>query len=437
VSLASIPSAPADLELIAQLKGKLHYAELRIRVLEERLRLMRIEKYGGGGEKLSQAQMQLFELDFVVSERIEQAESEHAPVHRSTKKSFKHPGRQELPAIFPRVERILPCSPDQRVCKRCGKETVVIGYEESSQLDVEPARYFVLVTKREKRACRSCEDLGVVSAPLPPRIIEKYLASDRIVIETVVGKYCNHLPLHRQRMILERDFGFEVSRATLDGWVLKVGELLIPMLAAMRRELISGSYIQADETPVDVQTREGRGKNHQAYFWQYSRPGGTVVFDFRLGRGRVGPKRFLGQFEGILQTDGYAAYDQIGGPRMVHAACWSHARRQFFEAVQLNPTDPVAAPIVAQMDELFGVDAEARRKMLAAAARHIRRQETARPLLEDIRSKVNAAQSVALPSSALSKACQYALALWKKLTRFLEYPELELSNNLAENSMLR
>jgi transposase len=103
VSLASIPSAPADLELIAQLKGKLHYAELRIRVLEERLRLMRIEKFGGGGEKLSQAQMQLFELDPVVSERIEQAESEHAPVHRSTKKSFKHPGCQELPAILPRV----------------------------------------------------------------------------------------------------------------------------------------------------------------------------------------------------------------------------------------------------------------------------------------------------------------------------------------------
>jgi hypothetical protein len=85
-------------------------------------------------------------------------------------------------------------------------------------------------------------------------------------------------------VILERDLGLEISRATLDGWVLKVGELLIPMVAAMRRELISGSYIQADETPVDVQTRAGRGKNHQAYLWQYSRPGGTVVFDFRLAR---------------------------------------------------------------------------------------------------------------------------------------------------------
>jgi len=318
----------------------------------------------------------------------------------------------------------------------CGLAVVLPGgYEESSQLDVEPARYFVLVTKREKRACRSCEDLGVVSAPLPPRIIEKCLASDRIVIETIISKYCNHTPLHRQSVILERDLGLEISRATLDGWVLKVGELLIPMVAAMRRELITGTYIQADETPVDVQTREGRGKNHQAYLWQYSRPGGSVVFDFRLGRGRDGPKRFLGQFEGILQTDGYAAYDQIGGPRMVHAACWAHARRQFFEAVQLNPRDPVATPIVARMDELFAVDAEARRKAMTTAARHVQRQETAKPLLDEIRGRIAAAQSVALPSSALSKACQYALTLWKKLTRFLEYPELELSTNLVENSM--
>ncbi len=293
----------------------------------------------------------------------------------------------------------------------------------------------MLVTKREKRACRKCEELGVASAPLPPRIIEKCLASDRIVIDTVIGKYSNHTPLYRQSMILEREIGLEISRATLDGWVLKVGELLIPMVAAMRRELISGTYIQADETPVDVQMCEGRGKNHQGYLWQYGRPGGSVVFDFRLGRGRDGPKRFLGQFEGILQTDGYTAYDQIGGTRMVHAACWAHARRQFFEAVQLNPRDPVATPIVARMDELFAVDAEARRRLIGPTGRHALRQEKAKPLLDDIRRKIEAAQSIALPSSVLSKASQYALALWTKLTRFLEYPELELSNNLAENSM--
>ncbi len=87
------------------------------------------------------------------------------------------------------------------------------------------------------------------------------------------------------------------------------------------------------------------------------------------------------------------------------------------------------------MDELFAIDAEARRKALTTPARHIRRQDIAKPLLDEIRSKIDAALSVALPSSALSKACHYTLTLWRKLTRFLEYPELELSNNLAENSM--
>jgi len=159
------------------------------------------------------------------------------------------------------------------------------------------------------------------------------------------------------------------------------------------------------------------------------------AFDFRLGRGRDGPKQFLGQFEGILQTDGYTAYDKIGGTRMVHAACWAHARRQFFEAVQLNLRDTVATPIVARMDELFAIDAEARRRVTGLTGRHALRKERAKPLLDDIRSRIEAAQSAALPSSALGKACQYALTLWRKLTRFMEYPELELSNNLAENSM--
>jgi len=255
------------------------------------------------------------------------------------------------------------------------------------------------------------------------------------VIDTVVSKYCDHQPLYRQSAMLERDSGVELSRATLDGWVLKVGELLIPMASAMRQELIRGTYIQADETPVDVQMHEGHGKNHQAYLWQYSRPGGTVVFDFRLGRGRDGPKQFLGQFEGLLQTDGYAAYDQIGGPKIVHAVCWSHAERYFSEAVQLNPQDPVATAIVARIDELFTVDAEARRQRLSLEARHALRQEQSRPLLDGIWKQIEAARFTALPGTALAKACNYTVTLWEKLNRFLEYPELELSNNLAENSM--
>ena len=91
---------------------------------------------------------------------------------------------------------------------------------------------------------------------------------------------------------------------------------------------------------------DGRGKNHQACLWQYSRPRGSVVFDFRLGREREGPRRFLGNFEGLLQSDGYGGYDHIGGKGIVHAACWAHARRKFFDAVKLNPKDQTSIRIV-------------------------------------------------------------------------------------------
>lgn len=438
--MSATPSTPplSEAQQIVELTRQLQWAEMKIRVLEERLRLQRIKKYGPGSEKLSDAQLELLEREPGVSNVEVQAESERAPLPSAPtngKKKGKHPGRQELPADLPRVERVIGCTPEQRACAACGAPTAVIGYDSSEQLDVEPAQYFVRVTKREKRACSSCPEGGVAAAPVPARIIEKSLVSDRVVIDTVVAKYSDHLPLYRQSAILERETGLTISRATLDGWVMRVGELLLPLREAMRRELLRSGYIQADETPVDVQMHDGRGQNHQAYLWQYSTPGGGAVFDFRLGRAREGPRQFLGNFEGILQTDGYGAYEHVGGPQMVHAACWAHSRRKFWEALKLHPGDAVAARVVARIDELFAIDAEAREQNLDHAARHALRRERAAPLVEIIKEEVEAARAAALPASALGKAAHYTLALWRKLTRFLEYPELELSNNLAENSM--
>lgn len=213
---------------------------------------------------------------------------------------------------------------------------------------MEPARYFVAVIRREKRACRGCAQ-GVSTAPVAERIVEKGLASDAVVINTLVSKYSDYLPLYRQSMILSREAGLEISRATLDGWVMRCGELLMPIAAVIGWELLSGGYIQADETPVPVQMHDGRGKNHQAYLWQYGRPGGSAIFDFRMGRGREGPLQFLNRYEGILQTDGYSAYERVGGPKLVHAACWAHARRKFFDAVKLNPEDRVAAQMIVAL----------------------------------------------------------------------------------------
>ncbi len=436
---AAVSAQLGDIQrTVVSYKDELQYRAMKIQLLEEKLRLQRIAKYGPGSEKLSNLQLELLELEPGVSNTEVAAESERdaLPSTPEKKKKRKHPGRQTLPADLPRVERVIACTPEQCVCGSCGAGTKVIGYEVSEVLDVKPAEYFVEVTKREKRACKACEEQGVAMAPLPVRIIAKSLVSDRIIIDTLVGKYADHNPLYRQSVIFLRDAGIDISRATMCGWVMTVGEMLAPVVGAMRRELLAGSYIQADETTVDVQMHDRRGKNHQAYLWQYGTPGGATIFDFQMGRGREGPAHLLNKFEGILQTDGYVSYVRgVGGPKMVHAACWSHARRGFVNAIKLNKLDAASISIVELMDKLFAIDARARNEKMDHAARHVLRQQEAPPLLDKINAQILALSKNVLPKSAAGEACTYTVKLWKKLTCFLEHPQLELSNNLAENSM--
>ena len=216
---------------------------------------------------------------------------------------------------------------------------------------------------------------------------------------------------------------------------MRVGELLIPVVEAMRRDLLKARYLQADETTVPVQMRDGRGSDHQAYLWQYGIPKGETVFEFQMGRGREGPAKFLRDWEGILQTDGYQAYNGIGGPKLVHVGCWAHARRKFVDAVKVNPKDLRAVTMVVRMDALFTIDRDARERGLSAGERQESRREFAPEWVAQIREGCHEILREVLPKSTVGQAAQYTLNEWTKLTRCLEYEEVELSNNLAENSM--
>jgi transposase len=424
-----------DLQLEnTMLRRELQWARLKIQALQDELRRERIAKYGPPSETLSDLQLELLEDEPGVAGEEVEAESRREPVAAEERRERKpHPGRQRLPECLPRVEDVIPCT--ERNCTRCGTETAVIGFDESEVLDVEPARYFVRMVRREKRACRTCNGGPVVMPQPTPRIIEKGLASDRVVVETIVAKYCDHLPLFRQASILEREAGLSISRATLDGWVMRVGELLQPIIGSIRQELLAEQYLQADETIVPVQMHDKRGADHQAYLWQYGRPGGATVFDFQMGRSREGPVKFLGQWQGILQTDGYAAYDRVGGPKLVHVGCWAHARRKFVEAVKVSPQDQEAVKMVTRMDALFLVDRNAREQGLSVAERHEFRQQHAVEWVGEIHRECRKLSKSVLPKSALGQAVAYTLNMWPKLRRCFDYGHVELSNNVAENSM--
>jgi transposase len=191
----------AQAKLAQSAEQELEYARLKIRVLEERLRLERIAKYGKHSETLSDLQLELLDLEPGVSGEEVAAESEREPVapppedkqdetpadKTQDKPRRKHPGRQALPAHLERLEQIVACTAEQCACAQCGHETQVIGYEQTEVLDVRPAEYFVTVIKREKRACRQCEEQGVRTAAAAERIAAKSLLSDRVIIDLVVA----------------------------------------------------------------------------------------------------------------------------------------------------------------------------------------------------------------------------------------------------------
>jgi transposase len=438
--------------VIAQKTQALAAAEAIIQQLKEALRLERIRKYGKQSEKLSDLQLELLDREPAVSsEEIEteiasgplpEAEQEKAGEPAPRRKNKPHPGRNELPAHLERIEEIVACAAEECTCGKCGAETRVIGYEETEVLGMKPAVHFVRVIKREKRACARCAEHGVVTAPAPARIAPKSIFADETIVDFIVRKYCDALPLFRQRAILLRDLGIEVALTTIDDAVLRVGELLIPVVDAMKRDLVTGGYIQADETHVGVQTPEKIGKNHKAFFWQYSAPGKGVVFDFEMTRGKQVAEEFFKDYGGILHTDGYVAYEKdIGTKDLTHACCLAHARRKFIDAIKVQSKaqvpDAKLERVVALMDDLFAIDRQAREQNLSLADRHALRQERAPALLDDLHALLSEMQTsgTILPQSVAGKAINYTLKRWVELTQFLHHPIVELSTNWAENSM--
>ena len=419
---------PVIAALVAQLKQEnasykqsLSIYEMKVQKLEQELRLERIRKYGTHSEKLSDLQLKLLDLEPGVSSVEVEAESLREPLPETTTSNElsskqrrarqQHPGRKEFPAHLERVDEIIPCSAEQCTCSKCGGERKIIGYDKAEVLARKPVEYFVRVIKREKRACAGCSQLGVSIAASPVRIAPKSIFSDEMIIDFPVGKYCDSLPVYRQ-------------------------------CATLKRDLLAGNYVQADETPIGVQTPDKRGETHRAYFWQYSTPGKGVVFDFEMTRRKKVAQAFFKDYGGVLHTDGYAAYEKdIGTKEMIHACCWAHGRRGFIEAFKVqqkaNATSRELERVVALLDGLFAIDRDARDQNLSLEGRHALRQDRAPEILAELHLLLQAMKEsdLILPQSLEGKAIAYTLKRWTELTVFMQHPEVELSTNLAENSM--
>ena len=430
-----------DLTLaLADAQAEIGRLQRVVQLQDEKIRLLNIRLFGPKGEKLSPGQVQLLldEPSVTANEVAQEAQLPQAkkrdPLPRAKQPRPNHPGRERLPEHLERREEVIPCCPQDCTCPKCGAQRPVIGYETREELACEPAKFWVRVIKREKRGSHCQEEQGVATALAPAQIVPKGKLSNELIIEVLVRKYQLHLPVYRQCAALAEDYRIELSRKTLTDAILAAGSLLGAVVRAQRLELLSGSYLQADETTMPCQTGEKTGRNHQAYMWEFSQPGGIVVFEFQMGRGREGPREFLKGFRGKLQSDGYAAYDKLG-QGIVYVGCMAHARRGFVDMVKVAPLDPLPREIITRFAEIYAVEKEAREASLGAEARLALRQAKSVPVMAALKMRLIEIRQQIPPGGKLAQACDYALEQWSRLEVYLSDGCIEIDNNWCEGAI--
>ena len=433
-------ATPAPAQVVADLQAQVVRLERLLQLKDEQIRLLNFKLFGPKSEKLSSAQIHLLlgEVSVTAGEVDHEAQLPEAqkqvPLPKAKQPRPNHPGRERLPESLERREEIIPCGPADCRCAQCGAERPVIGYETREELACAPAQFWVRVIKREKRGSHCADEPGVATAPAPAQIVPKGKLSDEFIIEVLARKYQQHLPVYRQCAALADDHGIVLSRKTLTDAILAAGSLLCPVVGAQRLELVGGNYLQADETPMPCQTREKTGHNHRAYLWEFSQPGGPVVFDFQMGRSRAGPLAFLKGFRGKLQCDGYGAYAELGDD-IVYVGCLSHARRGFVDAAKVAPLDPLPPEIVALFGQLYAVEKTARERGVSPAGRLELRQTHSVPVMAALKLRLVAIRQQIPPGGKLAQACDYTLGQWSRLEEFLHDGVLEIDNNWCEGAI--
>ncbi|MBL8299624.1 MAG: IS66 family transposase [Rhodanobacteraceae bacterium] len=293
------------------------YREARIKTLESQLAAMNRLRFGRRSEQLDPAQRLLF--DETLDEDIAAIEHELTSL-RSTPAPRRQPKRLPLPEHLPRVE--VRHEPETCTCASCGGALVSLGEDVTELLDCKPAEFWVARHIYPKYACRTCET--VTSESSVPSVIERGRAAPGLLAHVTISKFADHLPLYRQQQIYQRS-GIELARSTLADWTGAVGVALMPLVAAMKVDLLQQPVIHADETPVAL-LDPGAGKTARAYLFAYTAANGPpiTVFDFCTSRSGEHAQRFLDQFRGSLVVDDYSGYKALFAGGVTEVGCWAH-----------------------------------------------------------------------------------------------------------------
>ncbi len=401
--------------------------------LVEALRLAKQERFAPSSEK------NIFQTDFFdepgteLPEAVKEQLAEEVEVQSHKRK--KHPIRTPLPEFLPREIILHDLKDEEKIC-HCGEHLVRIGEEISEQLKYIPAKISVIQHVRPKYACKPCEE-NVKIAPMPLLLLPKSIATPELVANTIITKYCDHIPLYRQESIWSR-IGVEIPRSSLCGWILKTSELCEPLVKWLQKLIIAYDYAQADETTVQVLNEKGRENTAKSYMWCY-RGGGEkicVVYEYQETRAGAHAKKFLTDFKGYLQSDAYSGYLWANDEKkIIRVGCHAHARRPFAELAKLSKTPGLAVEALKFYRKLYAIEKEARENNFSLERRHEIRKEKSVPILEAFKQWLDHHLLKTSDQGKIGKAIRYCLTNWNELTNYLKDGRIEIDNNLIENAI--
>ncbi len=422
----------------------------KISILEEKVAWLTSKLFGRKSEKRTAddlLQMRLFdEAEMAVAEKtVAQEKIEVVKVSGHTRKRGT---RKKLPEWLPRVDVVYDLLPEEKVLPG-GQELKKIGEVVSEKLDIVPPQFRVIRNIRYKYARLETEIAGtdndeeekpgVITAPLPPQIIEKGIATAGLAAYTITSKFCDALPFYRQSKIFTRA-EIDLPRATLCSWPIMIHAKHKSFFDLLREELLLFPVIGIDETTVQVMDEPGRKNTDRSYMWVFRGHGAekpAIWFEYHPTRSAQIALAHLKDYKGYIQTDGLATYDvELGkNPKMVHAGCWAHTRRNFFDAAKNTDAKSNANTAISFIGQLYKIEDEIREKKLSHEEVRKLREEKARPVLDAFRAWLDDRVHHVAPKSLLGKAIKYALNEWTKLLVYLQDSRIPIDNNLVENAI--
>jgi len=388
--------------------------------------------YGAKSERFKKEQTDPLQCSLFGDQQIETLDvaptEDIAYTRNKPSKEKKQPLRTLLPAHLPRKEEVIEPENVQPGAKRIGEEVTEI-------LEYEPASLYVRRIVRPKYiVSTSDEQTQVAIAELPSLPIPKGNAGAGLLAYLTVSKFEDHLPFYRLAKMFKRQ-GVELAESTIGGWFSAQCRFLDLLYQEQKKQVLMADYLQVDESPIPVLTKDKPGATHKGYMWVYHDPIRRLVFfDYRKTRSREGPNEILSEFTGHLQTDGYSAYENLNNrSNTILLACMAHARRKFEHAKDNDKERSEHA--LRLIAELYAVEKQAREEQLSFDQIYELRQKEAKPVLDKIKQWMDEESIKLLPQSAIGKAMAYTLKLWPRLIRYIDDGRFQIDNNLIENTI--